>query len=104
MEITLKKFDMEEYTRCRMREIRGEKPLPRVLDPKTHVYTSKRLRELRGEPVYWDTDHDKTAVYCSLWIQEHKLQYQLQDRKLLLDNRKLGSYTVSTMGDRDGDT
>jgi len=44
------------------------------------------------------------GAYCSLWIREQKLENQLRDRKLLLDNRKLGSYTVVTMGDRDGET
>tara|TARA_R110002020_G_scaffold53950_2_gene150760 strand:- start:3916 stop:4203 length:288 start_codon:yes stop_codon:yes gene_type:complete len=95
---------MDAYTRRRMRELRGEPPLLNPVDPEANAYTSKRLRELQGEKVYWDTEQDKTAAYCTLWIREHKLERQLHDRKLLLDNRKLGSYTVSTMGDRNGET
>ena len=81
MEITLKKFDreLERYTRNRMRELRGD-PLPQwAQDPFIEVYTSRRIRELR-------------------------LEHQTEQRKIDLDNRKLGSYTVSTMGDHDGES
>jgi|ETNvirenome_6_85_1030632.scaffolds.fasta_scaffold04953_6 hypothetical protein len=99
-----KKFDMGAYTTGRIRELRGERPPEAPSCPITEAYTSRRIRELRGEPVYWDTEEDKMGAYCSLWIREQKLENQLRDRKLLLDNRKLGSYTVVTMGDRDGET
>ena len=95
---------MSEYTKRRMQELRGEKTSTWPSSPETYLYTSRRIRELRGETVYWDTDENKRTAYCSLWIQEQKLENQLRDRKLLLDNRKLGSYTVVTMGDRHGET
>jgi len=44
------------------------------------------------------------TTYCSGWIEEHKLDTPLSDRKLLLDNRRLGSYTLGTIGERDGET
>jgi hypothetical protein len=100
----LKKFDIEEYTAHRIREIRGSKQPLRSPCPITEVYTSKRIRELRGETVYWNTEQDKTIAYCILRIQEHRLEHQLRERKLLLDNRRLGSYTVVTMGDHDGES
>ena len=98
----MKKFDIEEYTQRKIREYKGE-PLP--LDPMDEYveeYTSKRIREMRGEVIYWDTPDTRTAIYCTLRIREMKLERALRNRKLLLDNRKLGSYTVSTMGDDDG--
>jgi len=100
----LKKFDIQEYTQRRMRELRGEDQLWPFSCPKTDAYTSKRIRELRGETVYWDTEEHKMTAYCSRWIQEHRPNTQSSDRKLLLDNRRLGSYTLGTMGDRDGET
>jgi len=33
-----------------------------------------------------------------------RLEHQTEQRKIDLDNRKLGSYTVSTMGDHDGES
>jgi hypothetical protein len=100
----LRKFDISAYTKRRMQELRGEKTPLWPSSPGTDLYTSRRIRELRGETVYWDTEENKRDAYCSLWIQEQKLENQLRDRKLLLDNRKLGSYTVVTMGDRDGES
>ena len=100
----MKKFDIEEYTARKIREYRGEVTPVRSIDKEIGEYTSKRIRELRGEPVYWDTLDDRTEVYCRLRIRELKLERFLRDRKLLLDNRKLGSYTVSTMGNDDGES
>jgi len=100
----LKKFDMEEYTVRKIREYRGEATPVRSIDKEIGEYTSKRIRELCGELVYWDTLDDRTEVYCRLRIRELKMERYLRDRKLLLDNRKLGSYTVSTMGNDDGET
>ena len=79
MEITLRKFEreLEKYTRNRMRELRGEAPSPWEDDPFIEAYTGRRIREMR-------------------------LEHQTAQRKIDLDNRKLGSYTVSTMGDHDG--
>ncbi len=75
----MKKFDreLERYTRNRMRELRGEAPGSWVDDPFIEAYTGRRIREMR-------------------------LEHQTEQRKIDLDNRKLGSYTVSTMGDHDG--
>ena len=100
----MKKFDMDGYARRRLRELNGEKPLAPRSCLKTDIYTSRRIRELRGESVYWDTEEDKLTAYCRRWIRQHKLENQSADKKLLLDNRKLGCYTVVTMGDRDGET
>ena len=74
----------------------------KVVDKEIETYTAKRIRELRGEVIYWDTPDVRTAIYCTLRIKELKMERALRNRKLLLDNRKLGSYTVSTMGDDDG--
>ena len=60
-----------------MRELRGENPSPWSDDPFVEVYSARRIREMR-------------------------LEHQTAQRKIDLDNRKLGSYTVSTMGDHDG--
>jgi len=77
----LKKFDreLERYTRNRMRELRGDLLPQWAHDPFIEVYTSRRIREMR-------------------------IQHQTEQRKIDLDNRKLGSYTVSTMGDHDGES
>ena len=100
----MKKFDIETYTARRQRELGGEvAPLgPRC--PIADAYTSQRIRELHGEAVYWDTEEQRVTTYCSGWIEEHKLDTPLSDRKLLLDNRRLGSYTLGTIGERDGET
>jgi len=100
----LKKFDMEEYTQRKIREYRGEPPPLEPMDKEIEEYTSKRMRELRGEIIYWDTPDTRTAIYCTLRIRELKLERDLYNRKLLLDNRRLGSYTVVTMGDHDGES
>jgi hypothetical protein len=100
----LKKFDMDAYAGRRIRELNGEKPPAPSYCLKTEIYTSRRIRELRGESVYWDSEEDKLTAYCSLWIRQHKLENASPDKKLLLDNRKLGCYTVVTMGVRDGET
>jgi len=100
----LKKFDIEEYTQRKIREYRGEVAPMRPVDKEIEEYTSKRIREMRGETVYWSDDNASTGRYCTLRIRELKLERLLRDRKLLLDNRRLGSYTVVTMGDHDGES
>ena len=100
----MKKFDIEEYTQRKIREYKGESEPLGTADKEIEDYTSKRIRELRGETVYWDTLDTRTAAYCALRIRELKLERVLRDRKLLLDNRRLGSYTVVTMGDHDGES
>ena len=79
MEITLKKCDreLERYTRNRMRELRGETPTPWDNDPFIDAYTSRRIREMR-------------------------LEYEMQQREIDLDNVALGGYTVATMEAYDG--
>ena len=100
----MKKFDMEEYTQRKIREYKGEVSPREPLDKEIEDYTSKRLREMRGETVYWSDGDSATARYCTRRIREIKVERLLRDRKLLLDNRKLGSYTVSTMEAYDGES
>jgi len=68
----LSEFDLERYTRRRMRELRGELPEHRNADPFIERYTTKRIREIR-------------------------LERELAERKIDLDNVALGGYTVVTM-------
>jgi len=100
----LRKFDIEEYTQRKIREYKGGSPPLNPMDKYVEEYTSKRIREMRGEVIYWDTPDSRTAVYCTLRIKEIKLEQSLHNRKLFLDNRRLGSYTVSTIGDDDGES
>ena len=74
MEIILKKFDreLERYTRNRMRELRGEAPAQWDDDPFIEAYTSRRIREMR-------------------------LEHEMEQREIDLDNVALGGYTVATM-------
>ena len=64
--------ELEKYTRNRMRELRGEAPSPWENDPFIEAYTSRRIRELR-------------------------LEYEMEQREIDLDNVALGGYTVATM-------
>ena len=64
--------ELEKYTRNRMRELRGEAPSPWEDDPFIEAYTSRRIRELR-------------------------LEYEMEQREIDLDNVALGGYTVATM-------
>ena len=79
MEITLTRFDkeLERYTRNRMRELRGEAPSPWEDDPYVEAYTSRRIREMR-------------------------LEHEMAQREIDLDNVALGGYTVATMEAYDG--
>jgi len=50
MEIILNEYQkIEEYTKRRMKELKGERPGLNELDPEIERYTSRRLRELRIE-------------------------------------------------------
>ena len=71
MEITLSEFELERYTRRRMRELRGELTLPGD-DPFIETYPRRRIREMR-------------------------LEHEMEQRKIDLDNVALGGYTVATM-------
>ena len=95
---------MEAYTARRMREYRGEAVALNPMDHEIEEYTSKRTREMRGETVYWSDGDAAVARYCSRRIREVKVERLLRDRKLFLDNRKLGSYTVTTMEAYDGES
>ena len=77
----MKKCDkeLERYTRNRMRELRGETTSQRADDPYVEAYTRRRIREIR-------------------------LEHEMAQREIDLDNVALGGYTVSTMGDRDGES
>ena len=68
----MSEFDLERYTRRRMRELRGELPEHRDVDPFVEKYTGRRIREMR-------------------------LERELAQRKIDLDNMALGGYTVATM-------
>ena len=93
---------MEVYTQRKMREYKGEGLALNPMDDQIEEYTSKRIREMRGETVYWSDGDAAVARYCAARIREIKLERLLRDRKLFLDNRKLGSYTVTTMETYDG--
>ena len=68
----MSEFDLERYTRRRMRELRGEVAEHRDVDPFVERYTARRIREI-----------------C--------LERELAQRKIDLDNVALGGYTVATM-------
>jgi hypothetical protein len=72
MEITLSEFDIEKYTRRRMRQIKGQTPEYESIDPFIERYTRKRMRELR-------------------------LERELNERKISLDKMLFAGYTVATM-------
>ena len=60
-----------------MRQLRGEEPQQQVMDPFVEAYTQKRIRELR-------------------------LERELEEREVNLDNVLLGGYTVATLEAYDG--
>tara|TARA_R100000808_G_C2146067_1_gene153948 strand:+ start:713 stop:1012 length:300 start_codon:yes stop_codon:yes gene_type:complete len=97
----LKKFDLEAYVRRRLQELRGQQPEHRPLDQYICRYTTERIRQLQGKQTYnllsADVDQQMT-----LRMREWRLENELRERKLSLDNRKLGSYTVATMEDKSG--
>jgi hypothetical protein len=76
MKIILKKFDMNAYTKRRIREIGGERVYSE--DPTADIerYIQRRMREMR----------------------------QTDEAQRELDKSPLGCYTIGTMGDRDGET
>ncbi len=67
----MREFELERYTRRRMRELRWELALPGE-DPFIERYTRRRIRELR-------------------------VQHEMEQREIDLDNVALGGYTVATM-------
>ena len=75
----MSEFELERYTRNRMRELRGETGAPCAEDPYVEAYTTHRIQELR-------------------------LQHELEQREVDLDNVALGGYTVATMEAYDGES
>jgi len=71
----LKKFDMDAYTKRRIQQLCGHRPFEQPEDGITQ-YTQRRMREL---------------------AQSLELEREL-------DKSLLGCYTVSTMGDHDGES
>ena len=70
----MKKFDMDAYTKRRLRELKGEKVYNEEPIDRIESYTNKRIAEMR------DTD----------------------DKQIDLDKSRLACYTVGTMRDDDG--
>ena len=76
MATTLKKFDMDAYTKRRIKELRGEKVYSEGPAREIELYIQRRMREMR----------------------------QIEEAQRELDKSPLGCYTLDTMGDRDGET
>ena len=68
----MSEFDIIKYTRRRMRELNGLQPEMPGTDPFVEKYTFRRLREIR-------------------------LEREMTQRRIDLDNVALGGYTVATM-------
>ena len=65
------------------------------------AYITRRMKELRGEKVYSDPTDDEVTRYTRQRMREIQETLEVQRE---LDKSPLGCYTVSTMGDRDGET
>ena len=65
------------------------------------AYTKRRIRELRGERVYNDDPAAEIARYIERRLREMR---ECRETQRELDKSPLGCYTMSTMGDRDGET
>jgi len=65
------------------------------------VYTTRRLKELRGEKVYSEEPEDAIWRYTRLRMRQIRESLEAERE---LDKSLLGCYTVSTMGDRDGES
>ncbi len=72
----MRKFDMDAYTTRRMKELRGEKVYGESPDNNITRYTRRRMREI-SESLEAERDLDKSVLGC---------------------------YTVSTLGDHDGES
>ncbi len=68
----MSEFDIQKYTRRRMRQIKGQELEHEPMDPLIEKYTSRRIREI-------------------------KVEHEMAQRKINLDNVALGGYTVVTM-------
>ena len=65
------------------------------------AYTKRRIRELRGERVYAMDPGDEVARYIRRRLREIRESLETERE---LDKSLLGCYTVSTMGDHDGES
>jgi hypothetical protein len=65
------------------------------------AYTKRRAKELRGDKVYMDSYEEAIIAYTRRRIKEI---HENGHTEPALDNSALGCYTVSTIGDRDGET
>tara|TARA_R110000824_G_scaffold102639_5_gene244152 strand:- start:1856 stop:2086 length:231 start_codon:yes stop_codon:yes gene_type:complete len=65
------------------------------------AYTKRRIKELRGEKVYSEDPAGEIARYI-----KHRMRQLRETREAEreLDKSVLGCYTIGTMGDRDGET
>ena len=67
-------------------------------DKELERYTRNRMRELRGEtPSQWEDDDPFVEAYTSRRIREMRLEHEMAQREIDLDNVALGGYTVATM-------
>jgi len=61
------------------------------------------MRELRGEaPSLWEDDDPFIEAYTRRRIREMRLEHEMAQREIDLDNMALGGYTVATMEAYDG--
>jgi len=65
------------------------------------AYTTRRLKELRGEKVYSEGPEAAIWRYTRHRMREIRESAEAERE---LDKSLLGCYTVSTMGDRDGES
>ena len=65
------------------------------------AYTTRRLKELRGEKVYSDCPRDALWRYTQRRMREIRESLEAERE---LDKSLLGCYTVSTMGDHNGES
>jgi len=67
----------------------------------TEEYTTRRIKELRGERIYHDHHDEEILRYTRRRMREIQ---KSEEAQRTLDKSPAGCYTVSTMGDRDGET
>ena len=72
-------------------------------DKKLERYTRRRMHELGGSPVSATEPMDPfVAAYTQRRIREIRLENEMKERKINLDNVALGGYTVATLEAYDG--
>lgn len=65
------------------------------------AYIARRIKELRGEKIYAPYPDDEISRYTRRRMREIRRTLEAERE---LDKSPLGCYTMSTMGDRDGET